>query len=124
MKAMGKHKWVIPGGDIPARSTGKEPEMLSQDAVAILNTQPKDITIRITVYYENQKAMPGYTLEVKGERLRKIRINDLIDPLPVPLETPYSLVIESSQRIIVQFTRMNTSQAPCALMGTMAFGTR
>ncbi len=124
MKGLGKHKWVVPGGNIPLRSTGKEPELISQDVIAVLNTNPEDIIIRITVYYENQVAVPDYSLKIKGQRLRRIRINDLIDPFPVPLETPYALVIESKNRMIVQFTQMNTGQSQCALMGTMGFGSR
>jgi hypothetical protein len=48
-------------------------------------------------------------LQVKARRLRKIRVNDLIDPLPVPLDTPYSLVLESNVRVVVQLGRMSTA---------------
>lgn len=123
MRALGKKKWVIPAGHIPLKSTGKEPEFLSQDRIAVLNTAENTATIKITVYYTNQEPSGEHKIKIKGQRLKKIRINDLINPLPVFLETEYALVIESDHEVVVQYMQMKTVHGKAALMGTMAYGT-
>jgi hypothetical protein len=120
---IGKKKWIIPGGNMPLKSTGKEPEMLSQDRISILNTNKKDVQVKVQVFYEKEESVTGYQINIKGQRLRCIRINDLIDPFPIELEKPYSLLIEAEDPILVQFLKMNTSSAEVSIMGTMAFAT-
>ncbi|WP_430230343.1 sensory rhodopsin transducer [Nitrosomonas communis] len=123
MQAIGKKKWVIPAGRIPLQTTGKEPDFLSQDRIAILNTGMSTVKLKLTVYHPDQEPIENYILEIKGQRLRKIRINDLIDPFPVFLATDYALVIEAEHEVIIQFLRMNTGHRNVAIMGTMAYGT-
>jgi hypothetical protein len=123
MEASGKKLWVIPGGNIPLQSNGKEPEMVSQDRIAVLNTGMNDVKIKLTIYHDGQDPVTDYNIEIKGRRLKKIRINDLIDPSPLMLESEYAIVIEAQEAVVVQFTRMNTGHKYAAIMGTMAFGT-
>jgi hypothetical protein len=123
MEAPGRKRWVIPGGHIPLKSTGREPDLVSQDRITILNTGEKNIDIKITLYLSDHEPVTGYNIKIKKQRLKKIRINDLIDPFPVTLETDYSLMIESEEPVIVQFLRMNTGNVNLAIMGTMGFGT-
>lgn len=119
---LGHKKWAIPGGNIPLQSTGREPEFLSQDRIAVLNTGTSDAEITLTVFYENKSPIGDYKIKIAARRLRKIRINDLIDPLPVPLEKAYSLILSSTQPVVVQFFRANTSSAKISISGTMAHG--
>jgi hypothetical protein len=123
MEMKGKKKWIIPGVHIPFKSTGREPDMLSQDRIAVLNLNPDNVKIHITVYQTGDDPVSGYNLEVKGRRLRKIRLNDLIDPFPLYLETDYALLVEADREVIVQFLRMNTGHGNAAIMGTMGYGT-
>jgi hypothetical protein len=123
MKKTGSKKWIIPGVHIPFKSTGREPEMVSQDKIAILNLHTEPAKIRLTVYQTRMDPVSGYNLEIQGQRLKKIRINDLIDPYPLYLETDYALLIEADREVIVQFLRMNTGHESLATMGTMGYGT-
>jgi hypothetical protein len=123
MEIIGRKKWVIPGGYIPFKSTGREPELLSQDRISILNTGKETATVNITIFHEHDEAIEHEPVKVKGQRIKKIRINDLINPFPVILEKEYAIVIESDKPVVVQFMRMNTGQNNLALMGTIAFGT-
>lgn len=122
MKTKGYKKWVIPGGYIPFKSTGREPDMLSQDKIAILNLNKEPVNIKMTVYYEEEEPVEGYPIEIEGERIRKFRVNDLINPFPVILEKNYSLVVEASEMVVVQYLKMNTGQINLAMMGSLAFG--
>lgn len=123
MKPAGKKTWVIPGIRIPLQSTGKEPELLSQDRISVLNTGTDAVNIRLTIFQSTGEPVIFKTLEIKPEKVRKIRINDLIDPIPVELETDYSLLVEADGDIIVQFLRMDTSASNRSITGTIAFGT-
>jgi hypothetical protein len=123
MELRGKKLWVIPGGHIPLQSTGKEPELVSQDRLSILNTGSDTVKVKLSIYFTDQEPVTGYVIKINGKRLKKIRINDLINPFPVTLETNYGIVLEADYPVIVQFFRMNTGQNNAAIMSTLAFGT-
>ncbi|HZH73317.1 MAG TPA: sensory rhodopsin transducer [Mariniphaga sp.] len=123
MRKIGYKKWVIPGGYIPFATNGREPELLSQDKISILNLNKEPTTIRMTVYYQEEEPVSGYPLEIKGMRVKKFRVNDLIDPFPVVLEKEYSLIIEADKPVVVQFLKMNTGHKNVAMLGTIAYGT-
>jgi hypothetical protein len=110
MMSIGKKIWSFSAGQIPLLSTGSEPKFTSHDKISILNVNLRDAKIKVTVYYEDRNLVDGYELLVMSQRARKIRINDLINPLPVPLDTPYSFLLESDVPVIVQFSRMITAQ--------------
>lgn len=103
--------WAFAAGDIPLRSTGREPMFTSHDKIAILNFSDEDAKVNLTIFYSDSPPVEGYTIEVKARRVRKIRFNDLVDPLPLPLATPYGFELRSTVGIVVQFSRMNTSLA-------------
>jgi hypothetical protein len=106
---IGKKVWAFAGGHIPLWSGGKEPEFTSHDKISVLNTSAKDAEIKITIFYENKEAVKDHTIRVPARRVRKIRFNDLINPRPIPLDTPYGFLLASDVEVIVQFSRMNTS---------------
>jgi hypothetical protein len=105
----GKKIWSFAGGRIPLRSNGKEPAFTSHDKIAILNTSAKDATITIMILYEGRNPVDKYEIKLKARRVKKIRFNDLIDPLPVPLDTPFGFVLTSDVKVIVEFSRADTS---------------
>lgn len=123
MKKIGKLDWAFSGGNIPFDSTGEEPMFNSHDKIAVLNTSEEEAEIEIFIFYENQAPVGTYEVEIKPKRLRKIRINDLIDPEAVRLERNYGCYIRSNVPVVIQFSRMNTGQNAAAIMGSMAFPT-
>ena len=108
-KAYGKKIWSGSAGYIPLYSTGVEPRFTSNDRIAMLNTGKLKATILLTIFYEDREPVDRYELEVKPGRVRKIKFNDLIDPLPIPLQRPYGLKLESDEKIIVQFSKTVTA---------------
>jgi hypothetical protein len=107
-QALGRKTWAFAAGHIPLTSTGHEPTFTSHDKVAILNTSEQDADITITIFYEDGEPVRDHAVRVKARRMRKIRFNDLIDPLPLPLDKPFGFRIQSSVAVIVQFSRMDT----------------
>jgi hypothetical protein len=121
MRAIGHKRWVIPGGHIPGASTGHEPEFTSYDQLSILNTTGEEASLEIEVYYSDRDPVGPYPLKVAGRRVRQVRLNDLIDPLAIPLDTDYAAVIESDVPIVVLFSRQDTRQTANAIAFTLAF---
>lgn len=77
--------------------------------------------IKITIYYADREPVGPYRLRVAARRVRHVRFNDLIDPHAMPLDTDYASVIESDVPIVVQFSRLDSSHAANAQLGTIAF---
>jgi hypothetical protein len=110
MKDYGKKYWAFAAGHIPLYSTGDEPEFTSRDQIAVLNVTDHDATIGLRIYYESSEPVHDHTIIVKARRIRKIRMNDLIDPLPIPLDTPYGFIFSSDTNVVVQFLRLDSGR--------------
>mgnify|MGYP001395015863 CR=1 FL=1 len=121
MTTIGRRRWAIAEGYIPAWSNGPEPEMTSHETVCILNASDEDAHVAITVYYEDREPVGPYRAKVPARRTKHIRFNDLDDPQPIPRGTPYASVIESDVPIVCQHTRLDSRQAENALLSTIAY---
>lgn len=121
MKKIGKLNWAFSGGKIPFDSTGEEPMFNSHDKISVLNLAKEEAELEIFIFYEDEVPVGSYAVRVKPQRLRKIRINDLIDPAAVRLDRNYGCYIRSNTPVVIQFSRMHTGQKANAIMGTLAF---
>ncbi|XVH30499.1 sensory rhodopsin transducer [Haloferacaceae archaeon DSL9] len=119
---LGETRWAIPGGYVPAESTGPEPEMVSHDKVCLLNATEELASAELTLQYADGRNAGPYSLSVAARRVRHVRINDLIDPYAPPLGEAYGIVVESDVPIVVQFSRQDTRRAETASLSTMAYG--
>jgi hypothetical protein len=97
VSAIGRRTWTFAGGRIP---------MTGHEQLALLNTGTRAARVTITIYYADREPVGPYEVEVAAERVRKVRVDDLIDPLPVPLDEPFGAVLRASQPIVVQLTRI------------------
>jgi hypothetical protein len=119
--AAGHRWWAIPEGYIPGWSHGPAPAMTSHDTICVLNTGDADARVRLTIYFEDRDPVGPYLLDVPARRTRHLRLNDLREPAPIPIETAFSTVIESDVPVIVQYTRLDSRQAENALLSTIAY---
>ena len=120
-KAIGRRRWAIAEGYIPAWSHGPEPEMTSHETACILNASDRDAQVEITVYFEDRAPVGPYHVHVPAQRTKHLRFNDLVQPQSIPRGTPYASLIESDVPIVVQHTRLDSRQAENALITTIAF---
>ena len=120
-QSLGKKVWAFAAGHIPFYSTGTEPAFTSHDKIAILNTGDVTAEIVIKIFYDDSDEVEMSPIFVGSRRLRKIRFNDLVNPLPVPLDKPYGFILTSSENVVVQFSRMNTGAPACAMICTNAY---
>ncbi len=118
---IGRHRWAIAEGYIPAYGTGDEPEFTSHETACLLNAGDQDAHVTLTLFFSHREPAGPYEIEVPARRTRHVRFNDLKDPEPVPAGTDYASVIESDVPIVVQHTRLDSRQAENALLTTIAY---
>ena len=119
--AIGRTRWAIAEGYIPAGSHGPAPEMTSHETVCVLNASDREAHVAITIFYADREPSGPYRVVVPARRTSHVRFNNLTDPAPIPQGTDFASVIESDVPIVVQHTRLDSRQAENALMTTMAF---
>lgn len=120
LEAVGSKVWFIPDGYYPEISNGKFP---SHEAICVLNPGKKDANIEITLYFEDREKMEGFKVVCKAERTNHIRMDRIKDSngQGVPAGVAYAMMVRSETEIIVQYSRMDTTQAEMALMTTIAY---
>jgi len=121
MPEIGHRRWAIAEGYIPGGSVSQDHALVSHEAVCLLNAGQHDAEIDITLYFEDRKPVGPYHVTLGAQRTLHLRFNDLQDPAPVPRDTSYASVIESSVPIIVQHTRLDSRHPNIALLSTIAY---
>jgi hypothetical protein len=121
LKPLGKKRWAIAEGFIPAESHGPAPEMISHEAVCLLNVSDADARVAITVFFSDREPAGPYRFALGARRTLHLRFNDFSDPEPIPRDTDYASLIESDVPIVVQHTRLDSRQAANALLSTIAY---
>ena len=120
-RTIGRTRWAIAEGYIPAMSHGPEPQMTSHETACILNANNADAHVTITIYYADREPIGPYRIVVPARRTKHVRFNDLTDPEPIPRDTDYASIIESDVPVVVQHTRLDSRQAENALITTIAW---
>ena len=121
MRPIGKMRWAIPEGYIPAESTGESRQMKSHEAVCMLNAGDRDANVEITIYFSDREPAGPYRVVVAARRTLHLRFNDLERPERIPRDTDYASVIEADVPIVVQHTRLDSRQAELGLLTTIAY---
>jgi hypothetical protein len=121
MAAIGHRIWAIPEGYIPSGSVSQAHDLVSHEAACILNAGDRDAEIAVTMYLEDRDPVGPYRIRVGARRTLHLRFNDLKEPEPVPRDVSYATVIEASEPIVVQHTRLDSRDPNIALLSTIAF---
>jgi hypothetical protein len=119
--AVGQKIWAIAEGYIPGKSVSQDHALLSHETACILNATGEDADIKITLFFEDRDAVGPYRVRVPARRTLHLRFNDLTDPEPVPRDTAYASLIESTVPVVVQHTRLDSRDPHIALLSTVAF---
>ena len=114
-KSAGSKNWYIPDAFYPVKSNGEYP---SHESICVLNTGDTDANIEITLYFEDSERLEGFNAICRAQRTHHIRMDRIvsIDGKSVPRGVPYAVVVSSDTDIIVQYSRIDTTQAEMALM--------
>ncbi|WP_175638604.1 sensory rhodopsin transducer [Metabacillus schmidteae] len=115
----GETHWIIPDGYIPPLSTG---ELVSHESICILNCNQKDAQVFITIYFEDREPMERIPVVIQGKRSNHLRTSSIeLNGEKIPVGVPYSIEVESDLPIIVQYSRLDSTQPGLALMSTMGY---
>ncbi|GAE36201.1 sensory rhodopsin transducer [Halalkalibacter akibai] len=115
----GELSWYIPDGYIPPLSSG---DLVSHESICVLNCNNETAHLKVTIYFEDRPPLEEIPYEVKGKRTSHIRTSSLEkDGEKIPVEVPYAIEVQSDIPIIVQYSRLDSTQKELALMSTMAF---
>ena len=119
-KAYGKKVWLIPDGFLHSVSLN---DQVSHEAVCVLNTSDKDAVISHTLYFEDREPMTGFKAECNAGRTHHIRLDRIVSENgeKIPRDTPYALLVESTEPVVAQYSRLDTSAVEMALMTTIAY---
>ena len=115
-RSEGARVWLIPDGFIPGESSGAQE---SHEAICVLNTTVEEARLSISFYFEDREPVKDVEVLVPPERTRHIR-TDRIEGAGIPRGVPYAIRVESSVPVVVQCSRMDTTQAALSLMTAMA----
>jgi hypothetical protein len=121
MPEIGHRRWAIAEGYIPSGSLSQDHALVSHEAVCLLNAGEQDAEIDITLFFENRNPVGPYHVTLGARRTLHLRFNDLRDPAPVPRDTSYASIIESTVPIVVQHTRLDSRHPNIALLSTIGY---
>lgn len=119
---LGKKRWLIAEGYLPP--LGPNPDdrtRRSHEAACILNSGTEDAELAITLFFVDREPIGPYRVHVAARRTVHLRFDDLTEPQPVPRETDYASLIESTVPIVVQHTRLD-ARSGLSLMTSLAYG--
>jgi hypothetical protein len=126
-KPLGKKCWIVPDGYIPQLTDNDSKNLngyISHECACILNVGLTDAKIDLTIYFEDSPPKSIEGIIVCGQRSCHLRMDELkIDgQSAIDRAVPYSLMIESSEPIVVQMSRLDTTQINMAFLSTMGHG--
>ena len=127
MQPIGKKCWVVPDGYIPLTTEDDKNNRsgyLSHECACILNAVDADAAITLAIYFEKDEPVVIDDIVVCARRCVHLRMDELTrDGKPVIARgVPYGLVVTSTQPIVVQISRLDTTQSNMAFLSTMAHG--
>ena len=104
MKAYGKKVWLIP--DTFLSSVSGEGEQISHEAICVTNTGGRDAHISLTLLYEDKPEIGGFHAECGARRTHHIRLDRIRSDSgePIQRDVPYSVLLESDEPVVVQYS--------------------
>ncbi|MFC4809680.1 sensory rhodopsin transducer [Paenibacillus sp. GCM10023250] len=119
-QARGEKHWIIPDGFIPPTSAeGSAYE--SHESICVLNCSSEEALLRLTIFFEDREPLENILAVVPGRRTKHIRTSTLsATGASIPPGVPYAIEVLSDIPVIVQYSRLDATQAANALMSVMA----
>ena len=120
MREYGKKSWIFADGFCPSVSTCG----ISHDCVCLINTCTEPAHVRLTALFEEDLPPMVFETVCPPARCRHFRMDKAKDASgkELPRDTCYALVIESDQKIVAQYSRLDTSLGNEALCTTIGYG--
>ena len=119
-KAYGKKTWLIPDAFLNSKYKN---ESISHEAICVINTSDVDAEISLTLFFEDRDKVTDFSSFCGAGRTHHIRLDKIRSEKGemIPRDTPYAILVESNVEIVVQYSRLDTSEVEMALMTTIAY---
>ena len=119
-KGLGKKEWIIPDCELPLPGEG---EAQGHESVIIVNDNDKDAEIDVKLFFTDKDCYEGIKWHVGANRVRCFRMNRLEDMcgFEVPLCTQYAMKISSNVNVVIQYGRLDNTQANLAFYTTLGY---
>ena len=120
MAVVGKKNWIIPDCELPPAGEGV---LKGHESVIVVNDTNKPAKIKVTLFFADKACYDEIEWTVEAKRVRCFRMNETEDMCGyiVPLETQYAMKLESTQKIVVQYGRLDNRQTNLAYYTTLAY---
>ena len=120
MNGLGKKNWILPDCELPRPGEGKAQ---GHESVIIVNDSDMDAEIAVKLFFVDKDGYEDIKWTVKAGRVRCFRMNNLADMcgFEVPFETQYAMKLSSNTNIVVQYGRLDNTQANLAFYTTIGY---
>ena len=97
---------------------------VSHEALCVINPHEQDCEINITLYYEDRDPIKDIKTVCGANRTKHIRMDQVVDSRGnhIVQEIGYAAIVKTSLPVVVQYTRVDTSQNNLALMTNLGAG--
>ncbi len=127
-KHEGHRVWIVPDAYLPPVTAKDEAKRVrgrgywSHESLCVINTGARPASVSLTFYFEDRPAVKDIRVTLAGERTRHIRFDKpgQLGGFRVPAGVPYALRVESDVPVVVQHSRLDTTQPNCAFLSVMA----
>jgi len=131
-KPEGCRVWIVPDAYLPPLTTEDEAKRASgrgywsHESLCIVNTGPKLARLSLNFYFEDRPPVENIRVTVGAERTWHIRFDkpEQLGGFRVPAGVPYALRVESNVPVVVQHSRLDTTQPNCAFLSVVAHPVR
>ena len=119
-KAVGKKVWILPDCELPREGEGVAK---GHESVIIVNDSETDAEISVKLFFTDKEAYDNIKWTVKAGRVHCFRTNNVDDMggFVVPFETQYAMKLQSNCNIVVQYGRLDNTQANLSFYTTMGY---
>lgn len=127
-RSEGHRVWIVPDAYLPPLTPEDEAKRAagrgywSHESLCVINTGRKPARVSLTFYFEDRPPQKDVLVTVGAERTRHVRFDqpEQLGGFRVPAGVPYALRIESDAPVVVQHSRLDTTQPNCAFLSVMA----
>ncbi len=118
--AIGKKEWIIPDCELPQEGEGVAK---GHESVIIVNDSDTDAKIDVSIYFTDKDPYTGIVWEVGAKRVKCFRMNNIehMCGYKVPFETQYAMKVSSNTPIVLQYGRLDNTQANLAFYTTLGY---
>lgn len=115
--------WYVVDGWIPARRAQENSGYEGHEALIVLNPDDADAICYLDFYFEDKDPIEGIEVTVPAKRVKCFRMDhpDEIGGVNLGRLYQYSLRLRSETDVVVQFGRMDVTQANCSYIGLMGY---